>query len=60
MLLFWTLLMFIFYSLYSQRYILPRLFNPQAVGMAVARPKGFENDYRGHFTAIKIQNVTNV
>ena len=34
--------------------------NPQAVGMAVARPQGFEIDSRGHFTANKIQNVTNV
>ena len=35
-------------------------FNPRAVGMAVARPQGFEIDSRGHFTANKIQNVTNL
>ena len=35
-------------------------FNPQAVGMAVARSEGFEIDSRGHFTANRIQNVTNV
>ena len=35
-------------------------FNLQAVGMAVARPQGFESDSRVHFTANKIQNVTNV
>ena len=34
--------------------------NPKAVGMAVARPWGFEIDSRGHFTVNKIQNVTNV
>ena len=37
-----------------------KVVNPQAVGMAVARPLGFEIDFRGHFTANKIQNVTNV
>ena len=35
-------------------------FNPQAGGMAVAWPYGFEKFSRGHFTANKIQNVTNV
>ena len=35
-------------------------FNPQAVGMAVARSEGFEIDSRGHFTANEIQNATNV
>ena len=34
--------------------------NPQAGGMAVARPNGFEYFSRGHFTAKKIQNITNV
>ena len=33
---------------------------PQAGGMTVARSYGFEEFSRGHFTANKIQNVTNV
>ena len=34
--------------------------NPQAGGMAVAQPYGFELFSRGYFKAKKIQNVTNV
>ena len=34
--------------------------NPQTGGMAVSQPYGFDLFSRGHFTANKIQNVTNV